>query len=386
MDWKIDVADINTWLDDYKGERFHALICDPPYNLESIKKRYKGMSEESTGVVAERIKNRSDGMARLASGFMGQDWDTDVAFDSNLWRKIRNQMFPGAFGLAFSSTRTYHRLATAIESAGFIIHPMFGWIQASGFPKATNLSKGFSKRKEKELADIWFGYFYGLQAVNPSMEPVCFFQNPYEDDVKESIKTYGTGALNIEGSRYRSDYPHVINRFTSGMKPFGNGVGEEYETIETEDLWPKNILLEDTLEFLDEEKSKYFLSFKNYKYERKASTSEKDAGLLHLDDKTISDGRVKSIDNPYQRGQTIRKNIHPTNKPIELIRYLATLLLPPEHYAPRRLLVPFSGVSSEMIGASLAGWDFVQGVELKEEYASIGDARLEYWKNVNSND
>lgn len=68
-------------------------------------------------------------------------------------------------------------------------------------------------------------------------------------------------------------------------------------------------------------------------------------------------------------------------KPIDLTRWLATLLLPPEEYAPRRILVPFSGSGSEMIGASLAGWEEIVGIEMEEEYVEIAEARLKHWEN-----
>ena len=75
-------------------------------------------------------------------------------------------------------------------------------------------------------------------------------------------------------------------------------------------------------------------------------------------------------------------NPHPTwaVKPISLTRHLASLLLPPSRYSPRRLLVPFSGVSSEMIGALLAGWDEIIGVEGESDYAKIGRTRLAWWE------
>jgi site-specific DNA-methyltransferase (adenine-specific) len=73
------------------------------------------------------------------------------------------------------------------------------------------------------------------------------------------------------------------------------------------------------------------------------------------------------------------RNIHPTVKPIDLTRYLATILLPPAEYAPRRILVPFAGVGSEMIGAMLAGWDEITGVEMSEDYLPITRQRLEWW-------
>ena len=73
------------------------------------------------------------------------------------------------------------------------------------------------------------------------------------------------------------------------------------------------------------------------------------------------------------------RSTHPTHKPIALTRWLATLLLPPDAYAPRRLLVPFSGSGSEMIGALLASWEEVVGIEMDAEYAEIARARLAHW-------
>lgn len=130
-------------------------------------------------------------------------------------------------------------------------------------------------------------------------------------------------------------------------------------------------------------------------YFAKASTAEREAGLDpmqiallneladleldELDETTVDDGRDTPIDNPYLRGETSRRNTHPTIKPLSLTRWLATLLLPPAMYGPRRLLVPFAGTGSEMIGGMLAGWEHVQGIELGEDHERIARARLAYW-------
>jgi site-specific DNA-methyltransferase (adenine-specific) len=73
--------------------------------------------------------------------------------------------------------------------------------------------------------------------------------------------------------------------------------------------------------------------------------------------------------------------MHPTVKPIQLNKYLALLLLPPSIYAPRRLLVPFAGTASEMIGGLQAGWDEIVGIELEKESAVVARKRIEYWSN-----
>ncbi len=80
-------------------------------------------------------------------------------------------------------------------------------------------------------------------------------------------------------------------------------------------------------------------------------------------------------------GDRQARNHHPTVKPIALAEYLARLILPPKRAdgKPRRLLVPFSGSGSEIIGALRAGWDEVVGIELSPEYAEIAEARIAHW-------
>ncbi len=124
------------------------------------------------------------------------------------------------------------------------------------------------------------------------------------------------------------------------------------------------------------------------KYTAKASKSERNAGLEGFEDvkfgrsggsqNAIKNGQAEYItetESGYDRIMTV-KNHHPTVKPISLTKYLATLIKPP---TGGRLLVPFSGSGSEMIGALQAGWEYVEGVELTEEYIPIAEARIKYW-------
>ena len=81
-----------------------------------------------------------------------------------------------------------------------------------------------------------------------------------------------------------------------------------------------------------------------------------------------------------ERDRGTTRNTHPTVKPIDLCRWLATLLLPPARDGePRRILVPFSGSGSEMIGAAMAGWESVLGIEAEEAYVEIARARIAAW-------
>lgn len=125
------------------------------------------------------------------------------------------------------------------------------------------------------------------------------------------------------------------------------------------------------------------------RYQAKASRRERDAGLDGLPLVKFAQGNQaiaeikRGKDHKGSTGlntvKTVRNN-HPCVKPISLCRYLCQLLLPPAEYAPRRLLIPFSGSCSEAIGAMLAGWDEIFAIEKEKEYCDIGAARVKYWE------
>ena len=79
-------------------------------------------------------------------GFMGKGWDcTGIAYDPAVWREVLRVLKPGAHLLAFSGTRTYHRMACAIEDAGFEVRDQIGWVYGSGFPKSLDVAKAIDK-------------------------------------------------------------------------------------------------------------------------------------------------------------------------------------------------------------------------------------------------
>ena len=102
---------------------------------------------------------------------------------------------PGGYVVAFGGSRTYHRLACAIEDAGFIIHPMLGWLFGQGFPKA---------HKVEDAA--WEGWAYGAQSTKPALEPICFAQKPFSEKTgTANVLRWRTGAINIDGCRIQAD-------------------------------------------------------------------------------------------------------------------------------------------------------------------------------------
>lgn len=476
MKYKIYNQDVMEWAEQYKKGKFHALITDTPYNLDSITKRFgkKGSAP---------AKHGTDGVfQRSSKGFMNQAWDTDIAFQSDTWSALGEHLYPGAFGMAFSGSRTWHRMAVAIEDAGFIIHPtIFLWAQGQGFPKATNIHKQIDRKSGVEptkgnlrtdgrgadpikmalrgqgdtgighadgshqqyyeelptsdLAKAWEGHRYGLQALKPAVEPIIVFQKPYEGKPLDNIVETGAGAINIEGGRIPTQDEYQINRFDDGMKPFGNGAGHKFTSEKVgrplriphnnssngiysnglngseaagttqQGRWPANFILDQSsAESLDRQtgiltsgipsgkKSADNNIYGKYKNEDIPVTGIGDSGGASRFFYNVQE-QIDEADPIYYCGKVSPKERnagiddercnHPTMKPIALAKYLATLLLPPDAYAPRRILVPFSGVGSELIGCALAGWEQICGIEFDTEngYVDIAHKRMEYWSN-----
>jgi site-specific DNA-methyltransferase (adenine-specific) len=361
---------------------------------------------------------------------MGNTWDGgDIAFKTKTWLAFKKVMYPGAFGMAFSGSRSWHRMAIAIERAGFVIHPtIFLWAYGAGLPKATRVKD----------SPAFEGHRYGLQALKPAVEPIIVFQKPYAGRPLDNIYSTGAGTLNIEAGRV-GDAAVKINRWTDDAHPFGGGAGNEYESVDSKGRWPANFILDqDTAQALDQQTgeltsgdpagvrhaqnqnvygkvklgkpitgygdsggaSRFFYNVQAdldaadpVLYYGKATAAEREAGLESMEKRAFmqSGGGQSAL----SRGETeymstgrigLNKvkqvaNPHPTVKRLDLCRHLAALLLPPGIYAPRRLFVPFAGVASECIGGHLAGWDEVDGVESDTEngYIEVAEKRIKYW-------
>ena len=177
----------------------HSVVTDPPYGLS----------------------------------FMGKKWDYDVP-SIEFWREVYRVLKPGGHILSFGGTRTYHRLVTAIEDAGFEIRDQLQWIYGSGFPKSHNIGKAIDKRQGNkrsvlgsktsgiaksftkngwgsgnEKVEITKGYSqwegWG-SSLKPANEPICLARKPLsERTIAENVMKWGTGGLNIDGCRIETD-------------------------------------------------------------------------------------------------------------------------------------------------------------------------------------
>lgn len=193
-----------------------SVVCDPPYHLTSIVKRF-GSINSKTDKAAHANGPHGRMLRGAAGGFMNAHWDGgDIAFQVNTWDKVFRVMKPGAYLIAFSSTRTFGRMQVACEDAGFITHPLIAWIFGQGFPKATRVKH-----------DDWEGWRYGTQSLKPAIEPIYVGQKPFEKGLSgtENIIKWGCGALNIDGCRIKfasdADYAEAFEK--NQHADFGTG-------------------------------------------------------------------------------------------------------------------------------------------------------------------
>ena len=128
-------------------------------------------------------------------GFMGKSWDASgIAYDVTVWQECLRVLKPGGHMLAFSGSRTYHRMACAIEDAGFQIRDQIMWVYGSGFPKSLNIGK-------QDGCEVWDGWG---TALKPAHEPIVLARKPLDGTVAKNVLTHGVGGINIDGCRVGS--------------------------------------------------------------------------------------------------------------------------------------------------------------------------------------
>lgn len=346
-------------------------------------------------------------------GFMGKHWDgTGIAYSIEMWREALRVLKPGGHLAAFGGTRTYHRMACAIEDAGFEVRDCLAWMYGSGFPKSMDVSKAIDKAAGAERAVVgtrtdgakriydngdgarmpdefyitapatdaarqWDGWG---TALKPAYEPIVLARKPLIGTVAANVLTHGTGALNIDGCRIETDWAADRGEawLRSGRQATADaawqGPSEKRDGSTVADRvsplgrWPANVLLDEeaaTLLDLENEEapSRFF-------YTAKASRSEREAGLEAFEESRRSDGREKDIENPRLRTNA-RHNDHPTVKPVDLMRWLCRLVTPPGGV----ILDPFNGSGTTGMGALDEGFRYI-GIEREQRYIEIARHRI----------
>lgn len=279
----LHIGDSRNVLAQLPDNSIDSVVTDPPYELTANKKGGSGEASASTETPYGRARITTGG------GFMGQQWDaTGVAFDTALWAEVLRVLKPGGHLLAFGGTRTYHRMAVAIEDAGFEIRDSLHWVYGSGFPKSMNVGKAIDKAAGAERqvvgtlpaghgplktghvgpsgggmsigterspeinitvpatpeAERWEGWG---TALKPAHEPIVVARKPLSGTVAANVLEHGTGALNIDGCRIAGTVPSVpqpLFGVADGVTNYGAGTGRNGEMSEAPDgRWPANVVL-----------------------------------------------------------------------------------------------------------------------------------------------
>ena len=372
-----------------------AIVTDPPY----------GLASGPTAFLEDATSGR---------GFMGKEWDRGVPGPA-FWREALRVAKPGAYLLAFGGTRAFHRMAVAIEDAGWEIRDCVCWLYGSGFPKSHDASKaidraagaerevvgsrpltgngktmrsgwhqpdgsGAGETVKQETFDLtapatdaareWAGWG---TALKPAWEPVIVARKPLVGTVAANVTRYGTGAINIDGCRIgdtaagrwpanlmHDGSPEVVAGFpltgAASNRPRHNTASMGYGGSE--------------VPFETRGHSDGGGSASRFFYCAKASRADREEGCEQLPEVRRTDGRETEHHVPNLRTTALR-NHHPTVKPTELMRYLIRLITPPGG----TVLDPFMGSGSTGKAAMLEGATF-RGCDLDPAYLTIAEARI----------
>ena len=348
-----------------------AVVTDPPFHFNTIVERFgkEGSAPAQFG---------TDGAFKRAStGFLGKEWDGgDIAFDPMTWSLCLGLLKPGGHLIAFSASRNYHRMAVAIEDAGFEIRDQIMWIYGSGFPKSHNIGK--------QIDDEDFGWG---TALKPAHEPIVLARKPIsEKSIADNVLKWGTGGINIDGCRIETDPEvddmlrevervqrdenNVWSNKNSGFKNENNNL----TGVREDGRYPANVIHDG----LQEDWARYF-------YCPKTSSAERNRGLEDFTAKPMAWGNQAkaelkrgNLDFKGNQGDgskhnkvAMRLNTHPTVKPQELMKYLCRLVTPKGGV----VLDPFMGSGSTGMAAKDEGFDFI-GIEKEKEYFEIAEARI----------
>lgn len=396
-------------------DSFSAAVTDPPYHLTSIVKRFGSAN------AAPAKSNGATGVyGRASKGFMGSTWDGgDVAFRSETWAEIYRVLKPGAYLLAFGGTRTYHRLACAIEDAGFEIRDTIMWLYASGFPESHDVSKAIDRsagavrtevigtklgrpgmakdgRNQRAGFDHAFGgEMSGIMptditapateaarewagwgtALKPACEPIVVARKPLsESSVAANCLRHGCGAINVDASRVgtskdvpaspsqkRAKNSYGMGSDRDGTDGFNPNIGR----------WPANVCHSGEPEVL--------AAFARF-------GERKDPGFVDPSPRsakhTATYGAFNGAGTPFGYGdsgtaarfffcakadQSERVGNHPTVKPVALMEWLVGMVTPPGG----KVLDPFCGTGSTLVACDRLGFDAL-GIE--QDAQTVADA------------
>ena len=194
-----------------KGIQVDSIVTDPPYHLTSIVDRFGKASIDDDTLTSKKVRSGADSYSRLIrTGFMGKEWDGgDIAFRKETWELFMKVLKPGGHLLAFSGSRTYHRMAVAIEDAGFDIRDQIMWLYGSGFPKSLNLGKSVDKKLGNERIKTGKTKIHGIKGMPQAEERTAIGAGAFGQEVEEEI-TVGTSEWEGWGTSLKPAHEPIV--------------------------------------------------------------------------------------------------------------------------------------------------------------------------------
>jgi site-specific DNA-methyltransferase (adenine-specific) len=341
--WQIKQADCFTALPQLDADSVDAIITDPPYGI--------GVN----GMVWDRPARLDPSKPAGKRRRPGENPNQAFQEFSREWSSAcQHSLKPGGHLAAFAAPRTAHRLACGLEEAGYELRDVLMWLQGQGYP-ATRVLPG--------------GLATGLK---PAWEPIILARKPLDGTLDHNLKKHGTGAMNIDATR--------IALSAQDCPSEGRSHGRRI-TASERGRWPANLLLShgrnctrsrcehDCPVTLLGERHRFF-------YAAKAPRREREAGCEQLPRRVVQTDKIGAHNEQLCDEHPVA-NIHPTVKPIELMRWLVRLLTPPGGL----VLDPFAGSGSTGAAAVLEGARFL-GIERERDYVPIARARVKHWAGV----
>jgi site-specific DNA-methyltransferase (adenine-specific) len=293
-----------------------AIVSDPPYGIGIVGQAWDGVD----------IRRAGSGEPSVRAEEAFERW-------TQVWAgECRRVLKPGGHLLSFGAPRTFHRLVAGIEDAGLEVRDQLLWLYAQGMPKSRRLPGGLAT------------------TLKPAYEPILLARAPLDGTTRANLSAWGTGALNIDSTRIgQARYwpAHVTLSHSPECAEASCAADCPAGTIDR--ARPKT------------QASRLFFC-------AKATRAEREAGCQQLPRRTVAlyTGKTHS--------QRVVRNVHPTVKPVELMRWLVRLVTPPGGL----VLDPFAGSGTTGIAAVLEGRQFL-GIEREARYVDVACARLTHW-------
>ena len=402
-----------------------AVVTDPPYGLEFMGKEWDAPWKQGADVHAEARNRRAEEMGdenkrryiasavnKYAAGLPFQQW-------CEMWAtECLRVLKPGGHLLAFGGTRTWHRLACAVEDAGFEVRDSIAWMYGSGFPKSLDVSKAIDKAAgaEREVigtkfagiatpgdmdrhtvggsraveVDItpatdaareWEGWG---TALKPAFEPVVVARKPLKGTVAANVLAHGTGALNIDGCRVEGPKPDTTRGASVNASSMAAPLGGQGRILDDgKGRWPANVVLDESqAAALDEQSGDRPGDNPNRKPRQNTAEAHNrtvSMGRATEDWTTTGHADIGGASRFFYVAKAdaserprVNGTAHPTVKPLDLMRWLVRLVTPPGG----TVLEPFAGSGTTVEACIVEGFQCI-AIEREADYLPLIRQRID---------